>query len=76
MLEALVFAAQAFVVLDRPENFGAKQAITFGLEGAVVDGFRLFDFAERPRTDFLRGSQSNFDGIKMLIGRELLEQVE
>jgi hypothetical protein len=76
VLEALVFTAQAFVVLDGPENLGAKQTITLGLEGAVVDGLWFFDFTKRPGTDFLWGSQSNFDGIKMLIGRELLEQVE
>ena len=76
VFQAFVFAAQAFVVLDGAKNLGAKQAVALGLESAVVDGFRLFDFAKRPGTDFLWGSQSNFDGIKMLIGRELLEQVE
>ena len=46
VLEALVLAAEAFVVLDRPEDFGAEQAVAFRLEGAVVDRFRFFDFAE------------------------------
>ncbi len=76
MLEALVFAAQAFVVLDGTKNLGAKQAVTLGLEGAVVDGFGLFDLAERPRTDLLGRGHANLDGIEMLIRRELLEQVE
>ena len=76
VLEALVFAAQAFVVLDRPENLGAEQAIAFGLEGPVVDGFRLLDFTKGPGTDFLRRGHADFDGIEMLIGGELLEQVE
>jgi hypothetical protein len=53
-----------------------KKTIALGLEGAVVDGFRLFDFAKRPGTDFLGRSHANLDGIKVLIGRELLEQVE
>ena len=48
MLQAFVFAAQAFVVLDRAKNFGAKQAITLRLEGAVVDRLWFFDFAKRP----------------------------
>jgi hypothetical protein len=76
MLEALVLAAQAFVVLDGAKNLGAKKTITLWLEGAVVDGFRLLDFTERPRTDLLGRSHADFDGIKMLIRRELLEQVE
>ena len=38
MLEALVLAAQALVVLDGPEDLGAEQAVTLGLEGPVVDG--------------------------------------
>jgi hypothetical protein len=76
VFQAFVFAAQAFVVLDRAEDLGAKQTVTLGLESAVVDGFGLFDFAERPRADFFRGSQSNFDGIEMLIRCELLKEVE
>ena len=32
MFEAFVLAAQAFVILDRPENTGTEQAITPGLK--------------------------------------------
>jgi hypothetical protein len=53
VLQALVFAAQAFIVLDRAKNLRAKQTITLRLEGAVVDGFGFFDFTERPLTDLL-----------------------
>ncbi len=48
MLEALVFSAQALIVLDRAKNFGAEQTVTLWLESTVVDGFRFFDFAVRP----------------------------
>jgi hypothetical protein len=48
VLHALVLAAQALVVLDRPEDAGAEQAVTLRLERAVVDGLRLLDLAERP----------------------------
>ena len=48
VLHALVFAAQAFVIFDRAKDPGAEQPFTFRLERAVVDGFWLFDFAERP----------------------------
>src|SRR5579885_3301835 len=49
VLHALVLAAQALVVLDRPEDAGAEQAIALGLERAVVDGLRLLDLAVAPR---------------------------
>ena len=76
VLQTLVFTAQAFVVFDGAKNLGAEQTITLRLERAIVDGFRLFNFAERPRTDFFGRSQSNADGIKMLVRCELLEQVQ
>ena len=41
MLQALVLAAQALVVLDRTEDLGAEQAVTFRLERTVVDRLRL-----------------------------------
>jgi hypothetical protein len=53
-LHALVLAAQALVVLDRPEDAGAEQAVALGLEGPVVDGLRLFDLAIGPGQDLLR----------------------
>jgi hypothetical protein len=73
VLQALVLAAQAFVVLDRTKDFCAKQAITFRLERTVVDGLRLLDFAERPRTDFLGRRQANLDGVEALVLLNLLE---
>src|SRR5262249_22644561 len=59
VLHALVLAAQALVILDRPEDARAEQSIAFGLECAVVDGLRLLDLAVRPRQDFLRRSDRN-----------------
>jgi hypothetical protein len=76
VLETFVLAAQAFVVFDGAKDLGAKQTIALRLESTVIDGFWLFDFAKRPRTDLFGRSHANFDGIEMLIGRELLEQVE
>jgi hypothetical protein len=76
MLKPFVLATQAFVVFDGPENLGTKQAVTLRFEGAIVDGFRFFDFAERPGTDLFGRSHANLDGTEMLIRRELLEQVE
>ena len=45
VLESLVLAAQAFVVLDGPEDLRAEQPVALGLERAVVDGLRLLDLA-------------------------------
>ena len=50
VLHALVLAAQALVVLDRPEDARAEQAVALGLEGAVVDRLRLLDLAVGPAT--------------------------
>src|SRR5207342_2651845 len=65
VLHALVLAAQALVVLDRPEDGGAEQAVALGLEGTVVDGFRLLHFAERPGTDQVRRGQANLDTVEI-----------
>ena len=54
ILHALILAAQAFVILDRTKDAGAEQAIPFRLERPVVDGFRFFDLAKRPREDPVR----------------------
>ena len=65
MLHALVLAAEAFPVGDRAENFGAEQAVPFGLKGAVVNGLRLGDFAVGPRADFFRTCKADPDGIEI-----------
>src|SRR5436309_14110068 len=66
VFHALVLAAQALVVLDRPEDARAEQPVTLGLEGAVVDGLRLFDLAVRPRQDLFRARDRDADLIEDL----------
>jgi hypothetical protein len=51
VLHALVLAAVALVVLDRPEDLRAEQAVALRLEGAVVDRLGLLDLAVRPLAD-------------------------
>jgi hypothetical protein len=75
ILHALVLAAQAFVILDRPEDTGAEQAVTFRLEGPVVDGFRLLDLAKGPRQDPLRRRQRDLDLVEGLDGGNRVERV-
>ncbi|MNC90909.1 hypothetical protein D3C83_70660 [compost metagenome] len=76
MLEALVLAAEALVVLDRAEDLGAEQAIALRLEGAVVDGLRLLHLAVGPRADLLRGGEADADGFEVLVLLDLLEELE
>ena len=76
VLQALVLAAQALVVLHRPEDLGAEQAVTLRLERAVVDGLRLLHFAEGPRADHLRRGQPDLDGIEILDRGVLLEKLQ
>ena len=76
VLEALVFAAEAFIVFDGAKNLGTKKTIALRLEGAVVDRLGFFHFAERPAADLLWGGYADTDGIEMLIRGELLEEVK
>ena len=76
VLEALVLAAQALVILHRAEDLGAEQAVALRLEGTVVDGFRLFNFAERPGTNHLGRSQANTDGIELFDLTLVFQQIK
>ena len=66
VLHALVLAAQAFVILDRTEDARAEQAVTLGLERAVVDGLGLLDLAEGPGTDLVRRGDADADLVERL----------
>jgi hypothetical protein len=59
VLHALVLAAQALVVLDRPEDARAEQAVALGLEGAVIDGLGLFDLAVGPGQNLVGARDRN-----------------
>ena len=76
VLEALVLAAQALVVLHRAKDLGTEQAVTLRLKGTVVDGFRLFNFAVGPGPDHLRGCQADSNGIELFNLSLGLEQVQ
>ena len=66
MLDALVFAAGAFPVLDGAENAFAEKAALFRLERAVVDRLRILDFALAPGTDGFRRRQRDADVIHLV----------
>src|SRR5262249_4956072 len=73
VLHALVLAAQALIVLHRPENARAEQSVALRLEGAIVDGLRLFNFAVRPPQDLIRARKRNANPVK---GRDFLPLLE
>src|SRR5438045_7359376 len=66
VFHALVLAAQAFVILDRTEDAGAEQAVTLGLERAVVDRLGLLDLAEGPAADLVRRRDADLDLVEGL----------
>ncbi len=75
VLHALVLAAQALVVLDRPEDARAEQAVALGLEGAVVDGLRLFDLAVGPGQNLVGARDRNPDLVEHLSRRLRAEKI-
>ncbi len=75
VLHPLVLAAQALVVLDRPEDARAEQTVTFRLEGPVVDRLGLFDFAERPRQNLLGAGDRNLDLVEGLRRHNRAEEI-
>ena len=65
ILHALVLAAQALIVLDRTKDARAEQAVTLGLERAVVDGLGLLHLAEGPGQNFFGRGQRDLDFIEL-----------
>src|SRR5262249_62055815 len=65
VLHALVLAAQALPVGDRPEDLGAEETVPLRLEGPVVDRLRLGDLAVRPGPDLLRARETDPDGVEV-----------
>ena len=75
VLHPLVLAAQALVVLDRPEDAGAEQAVALGLEGPVVDRFRLLDLAVGPGQNLLRARDRDPDLVEDLSRGRRIEEI-
>ena len=75
VLHALVLAAQAFVILDRPEDARAEQTVALRLEGTVVDRLRLFDFAVRPGQNLFRARDRDPDLVEDLRRRRRAEKI-
>jgi hypothetical protein len=76
VLHALVLAAEALVVLHRPEDLRAEEAFALRLEGPVVDRLRLLHLAVGPRTDLVRARQRDANRAEAQGILRLLEEVE
>ena len=76
VLESLVLAAQALVVLGGAEDLGAEQPVAFRLESPVIDRFGLLHLATAPGPDHLRRGQTDADGVEILDFVEQLERVQ
>jgi hypothetical protein len=68
ILHALVLAAEALVVLHGAEDARAEQAVTLGLERAVVDRLGLLDLAVGPAENALGARQETLISSKALGG--------
>src|SRR5689334_649242 len=75
VLHPLVLATQALVILDRPKDAGAEQAVALRLEGPVVDGLRLLDLAVGPRQNLLRGRNRDPDLVEDLSRSRRIEEI-
>src|SRR5262249_18273520 len=75
VLHALVLAAQALVILDRPEDARAEQAVALRLEGPVVDGLRLLDLAVGPGQNLLWRRDRDPDLVEDLSRRRRVKKI-
>jgi hypothetical protein len=58
-----------------PKDAGAEQAVALRLEGPIVDGLRLFDFAEGPGKNLLGAGDRDPDGIERLRRNVVVEKI-
>ena len=61
---ALVLSTRTLPVTTGSKDLLTKKAVFLGLQGAVVDGFWLLDFAVRPAADVVRRGEANAEGVK------------
>jgi hypothetical protein len=64
--DALIFSAMTLPILNGAKDSFTEQTVCLGLQCSVVNGFRLFYFPIRPRTNQFRGGKANAQLIKSL----------
>src|SRR5690606_8133943 len=75
VFHALILAAQALIILDRAKDARAEEAVTLGLERAVVDRLGLLDLAERPGADTFGARDADLDPVEGFALRDRVHEV-
>ena len=65
VLDSLVLAAVALVILGRTENLLTEKTVPLRLVGPVIDRLRLEDLSRRPFLDVFRRSKSDADSFEI-----------
>ena len=76
IFHALVFAAEALIVLNRSEYPSSEQTVALGLKGPIVDRFWLFYLAIRPRSDLFRTGNRDSNLVELLRRTDRAEQID
>ena len=62
--DAFIFTAMTFPIASGAEDTFAEEAVAFGLECAVINGFGLFYFAVGPSADFIGRGEGDLHRIE------------
>ena len=76
VLHAFVFTAIALVIFDGAKDLRAKQTVSLGFEGSIVDGLRLLYFTVRPLQNLLGRCETNSHSTEVNWILGLLKKVE
>ena len=66
ILEALVLAAKALIILHRAKDLGTEKTVAFRLLGTIVNRLRLLDFTVGPGVDLFGTGKSDADRVEMI----------
>lgn len=75
ILEALVLAAKALIILHRAKDLGTEKTVAFRLLGTIVNRLRLLDFTVGPGVDLFGTGKSDADRVEMIFRLDLVEDI-
>ena len=64
--DAFIFAAMTLPILSRAKDSFAEQAISFRLQGSIIDGFGFFYLTVRPGSNLVRRGQTDTHRHKII----------
>ena len=65
VFDALIFTAQALIILDRSKDTRTKETVAFWFERTVIDRLWLFNFAVRPAFDLIWAGKGDTDIVEL-----------